>query len=144
MREECIYIADDGTKFDERWRCEEYEHQLEAESYRNDLLCFAEYGGRLSLVDEENLGDNVSCVVLKSASAFEYFNNILKNLRMVELSDIKNKAKESNYHIAVYWNNDKFKWELCTDRVLELKTNVEQLENRIKEYSTYVKMAQED
>ena len=64
MKEIRYWVADDGTKFDNRWDCIEYERKKALEAHK-DKFQFFNYRKELIPVEEATT-ENVSCIVIKS------------------------------------------------------------------------------
>ena len=52
MTKVTYYIADDGTKFCDEWKCQRYEQDIRMTQYKNTALLFNEEGELLPLCDE--------------------------------------------------------------------------------------------
>lgn len=140
MKKICYYIADDGTKFDEQFKCEEYEQKLKADSFYDTLECYDVDGKKLSLFDEEYVVDNVGCAIIKNKEAFDYFSNMLERLRVVDID----KFSYNKFPIAIYWDNETFQWELCESKVKHLKQYITHLQEQIDTCNWYIAKAKEN
>lgn len=70
MRKEIIYYADDGTKFDDEYECEEYEQKIKSNKFKDTALLFDEYGKRLYLTSDGY--ESAVYIVCKTSEAAEF------------------------------------------------------------------------
>lgn len=128
MITEVTYIACDGTKFKEGWRCEEYEKDLELQGLKDTLLCFDKEGFLISLNDMEDVADNVKYVVIKSEEAYKYFSNALIGLNC----DFPNEyiVKTKNWNISFVFD-DKCMWTPCGVQVTYFLNQIKTLQKYI-------------
>lgn len=52
MRKEIRYYADDGTRFDTRWECEEYEQKIKSDKFKDTAFLFDENAKPLYLTND--------------------------------------------------------------------------------------------
>lgn len=128
MTTEVTYIACDGTKFEERWKCEEYEKDLEIQGLKDTLFCFDEEGSPLSLNDMEAVADNVQYVVIKSEEAYRYFCNGLKELRYSYPNEEVSKSENWNISFVLDEGNT---WVSCEAELIYLSNQIKTLQKYI-------------
>ena len=104
MTTEVTYIACDGTKFEERWKCEEYEKDLKAKGLMDTLLCFTEDDLSISINNLETIADDSKYVVIKSQEAYEYFSSVLKSLNCAFPDE--RTVKIANWNISYVFNDE--------------------------------------
>ena len=74
MKTVCYYVADDGTKFEDRYECERYEVTQAILCYKEDFEIFNCYGRPLPI--DENVDPNpVYYLKVKSAEAVQALKN---------------------------------------------------------------------
>ena len=73
MIEICYYQADDGTKFDDRWDCIEYERKKQLEECKDDFV-FLDYH-KEKLAFEDVTTESVSYIIIKTNRAAEVVGN---------------------------------------------------------------------
>lgn len=65
-----IYIADDGTQFEDKWTCEEYEWTLNHKNIYN-VLIYDENGNRLTDFMSQDTYENANIVIVPDNAALE-------------------------------------------------------------------------
>ena len=69
MEEIRYYLAEDGTKFDDRWDCIAYERQKQLEECKDEFVFLNYHKEKLSL--ENATTENVCYIVIKTDRAAE-------------------------------------------------------------------------
>ena len=108
-----IYIADDGTKFDNEYDCERYEYGL---SIKNNNIIFLDINREKLNVSDENLEQ---CCYMKISD--------LKDLDIVNrMGDYTGLYAIPNDIGEFYWD-DSDTWYLIDDRIEELENELKSL-----------------
>lgn len=76
MTEKILYIANDGTEFEDGDECLSYEKTLGFDYIKDEIAFWDEHLKRLA-IDEEDLSDKVFYVKIDSEKAYNWFNNLL-------------------------------------------------------------------
>lgn len=128
MTTEVTYIACDGTRFEEKWKCEEYEKDLEIQGLKDTLLCFDENGSPLSLNDMEYIADNVKYVVIKSQKAYEYISNELARINSAYPNEYTAKTADWNISFVL---DDKCIWIPCEIQITYFLSQIKILQKYV-------------
>lgn len=114
MRIEKIYIADDGTKFDNERACEEYECALRTEELHKYILCFDYMGRRIT---DFNWGRIKYCKVMPGLE------NMPSNIENAWMSVVDSELNECiyNYEDGWYFVDEYDRWQYWADFENEFK-----------------------
>ena len=77
MKEICYYVADDGKRFDDRWKCIEYERRVNLEKHKDDFI-FLNYR-KEPIPIEEATTEDVVYIIVKSENCTEAIGNWFEN-----------------------------------------------------------------
>lgn len=81
-----LYIADDGTQFDDEWDCRDYEFRKDLDL--DDIEMYDEDGNRLDPMTEETYY-TVMRIVIKTERAAEYLAKIENYTGFIAYADVK-------------------------------------------------------
>lgn len=73
MIEICYYKADDGTKFDDRWDCIQYERQKALEEFKDDFQFFDSCRNPVPIENADT--EKVCYIIVKNARCAETIGN---------------------------------------------------------------------
>lgn len=76
MTEKIIFIADDGTEFEDEDECLNYEKTLGFDHIKDDITFWDEHFKKLT-IESPNLADETFYVKIDSEKAYTWFNNFL-------------------------------------------------------------------
>jgi len=86
MIEKIIYVADDGTEFEDEDECFDYERAIKFGDVEKDITFWDRYFRKLN-IENPDLADDAVYVKVDTEKAYDWFNNYLREEEYITLAD---------------------------------------------------------
>lgn len=113
------YFAEDGTRFDNRWDCEEYEY-IQACKAADGIIIGRDADGELMLYSNPEFFDKAECITCKNDAAVQ----ALQKRADIDHMNADKITQPGTY----YWNEALNEWESADIKIENLKKELAKLE----------------
>ena len=120
-----IYEAFDGTQFEEKNECLEYELIYEEERISEQIILLDQYGGVIADRVSEVDFDRVFTIVVGNEEAVEFLNKLFNE------NDTHVPRGGFQTNTVYWWDDEKIEWTDVAEKIAELNEEVDFFEKKL-------------